>query len=130
MSNTKSAYGISLCYEACFGKSIDVEAENLNEACRFAMAHADDDFYEWKDTLVSSSHWVESVNYDPSVVPEECSAAAIRCGGAVVIAYRLREALRLLVCACEQNRGTLNANDSHLEFAKTVLREVPDRIGD
>jgi hypothetical protein len=120
----------SACYEAYFGKNIDVEAENLNEACRCAMARADDDFCKWKDTLVSSPHWVESFDYDPDVVPEECGAAAIRCGGAVVIAYRLREALRSLVSACERDRGALGAIDSDLEFAKTVLKEVPERIGD
>jgi hypothetical protein len=129
MPAKKRIYEISLCYEAYFGKTIEVEADNLLEACHFAMAHADDDS-KWKDTLDSSTHWIDCVNCGAEVVPEEFSAAAIRCGGAVLIAYRLREALRSLIEACGRDASTLTAIGSDIARAKAVLMKVPDRIGD
>jgi hypothetical protein len=125
----KTIYEINLWYEAYFGKTMEVEADNLMEACHYAMKFADD-YCDWEDTLVCSTHWIESVDRDVGAVPVECSAAAIRCGGAVLVAYRLQEALRSLVAACEREPKALRALRIDVERAKTVLMGVPDRIGD
>jgi hypothetical protein len=127
MSETSRTYYINLCYEAYFGKAMEVTAESLSDACEIAMECADDEC-NWKDTLVSSTHWIECIDYDPGLVPEECSAAAIRCGGAVLVANRLRDVLRSLVQACEGNQGIPDAVASELKRAKTVLATLPDRI--
>ena len=127
MPEPSRTYYINLCYEAYFGKVMEVTAESLLDACKFAMESADDEC-NWKDTLASSTHWIECVDYDSDLVPEECSAAAIRCGGAVLIANRLRDVLRLLVQACEANQGILDALASDVERAKTLLRTLPERI--
>ena len=130
MLSSDRTYYINLCYEAYFGKAMEITtADNLAEACEIAMRSADDE-RNWKDTLVSSSHWIECIDYGKYPVPEEFSAAAIRSGGAVLIAYRLRDALATLIQACERDRGTLNAIGSDVEQAKADLAEIPDRIGD
>jgi hypothetical protein len=129
MSESNQTYRIELWCEAYFCKAMDVTDDNLRKACEFAMVHADDDS-SWQDTLISSTHWIESVDHHADLVPEECSAAAIRCGGAVLTVYRLREALRLLVQACEGNYGTLGSIARDIERAKRVLAEIPDRVGD
>jgi hypothetical protein len=116
-------YYINLCYEAYFSKIMEVSAENLSKACEFAMQHADDG-PEWKDTLASSSHWIESVDHAMDLVPDEYSAEAIRCGGAELSAYRLREALRSLVRASEQDLKASSAIRSDVEQAKAVLSEA------
>ena len=122
MPGSRRIYDINLCYEAYFCKVMEVAAESLSEACEFAMAHADEGA-DWKDTLDSSSHWIESVDHSMALVPEEYSAEAIRLGGAEHIARRLHDALRALVLACEQDPKTLSAISSHVERAKGVLSE-------
>ena len=129
MTAENRTYEICLCYEGYFCKRMEVEGENLSEACRFAMAHADEDS-TWTDTLECSTHWIEYVDDGTQTVPEECSAAAIRCGGAVLVAYRLREVLKSLLEACERDPSTVAAVGSDVARAKAVLMEVPDRIGD
>jgi hypothetical protein len=116
-------YCINLCYEAYFSKVMEVAAEGLSEACEFAMEHADDG-PDWKDTLGSSSHWIESVDHAMDLVPKEYSAEAIRCGGSWLTAHRLHEALISLVSACEQDPTTLSAIGSDLSRARAVLSEV------
>lgn len=123
MPESPRSYYINLCYEAYFSKIIEVEAENLSEACEFAMAHADDGA-DWKDTLASSSHWVESVDHAMDRVPDEYSAEAIRCGGAELVARRLHEALAALVCACERDPKTRSLIGSDVERARAVLTEA------
>lgn len=115
-------YDITLCYEACFSKIMEVAAENLSEACTFAMAHADDGA-EWKDTLASSRHWIESVDQEANLVPDMHSAEAIRCGGAELAAHRLHDALSALVRVCERG-SKLSELHSEVERAKSVLRDV------
>jgi hypothetical protein len=127
MTEPNRAYRVSLWYEGYFGKSMDVEAASLLEACRFAMERADDDGC-WTDTLCSSSHWIACVDDGAVPVPEDFSAAAIRCGGAVLIANRLRDTLFSLVQACETNRGSREEIDSHIERARALLQALPDRI--
>lgn len=113
-------YYINLCYEAYFCKVMEVAAESLSEACEFAMARADDGS-DWKDTLASSSHWIESVDYAMDLVPEDYSAEAIRCGGVELVALRLHEALTSLIQACERDPKTLSEIGSDVERAKAVL---------
>jgi hypothetical protein len=127
VSETGDTYYVNLCYEAYFGKAMEVGADSLSEACKIAMECADDDGC-WKDTLISSTHWIECVNYNADLVPEEFSAAAIRCGGAVLIANRLRDVLRSLVQACDQNQGLSKAVAIDVERARIVLATLPDRI--
>jgi hypothetical protein len=116
-------YYINLCYEAYFSKVMEVAAENLSEACEFAMVHADDGS-DWKDTLGSSSHWIESVDHSMALVPQEYSAEAIRLGGAELIARRLYDALRSLVQACEQDPKMSEEICSDVQQAKAVLSEA------
>ena len=127
MPNNNQRYQIDLWYEAYFSKSVEVIADRLPEACQIAMERADDDC-DWEDTLVSSTHWIERIDDGVYSVPEECSAAAIRCGGAVLIANRLRSALVSLVQACEDQPGVVAAIFGELEHAKAVLQTVPTRI--
>jgi hypothetical protein len=129
MGKGEHTYYINLCYEAYFGKAMEVTADSLSEACAYAMESADD-HCNWKDTLESSPHWIEFVDYGKYPVPEEFSGAATRCGGAVLIASRLRDSLRSLVEACERARGGESVIRSDIERAKAVLAKVPDRIGD
>jgi hypothetical protein len=84
MAETCQVYCINLCYEAYYHKVMEVAAPNLLEACKFAIDHADDGA-QWKDTLGSSSHWIESVDHSVALVPEEFSAEAIRLGGAELL---------------------------------------------
>ena len=123
MAETCQVYCIDLCYEAYYHKVMEVAAENLPEACKFAMGHADDGA-EWKDTLDSSSHWIESVNHSIALVPEEFGAETIRLGGAELAARRLHEALRSLIKTCEQDPETLGAIGDDVERAKKVLGEA------
>ena len=127
MSEIGDVYYINLCYQRCFGKAMEVGADSLLDACKIAMERADDDGC-WKDTLVSSTHWIECVDYNADLVPEEFSASAIRCGGAVLIANRLRDVLRSLVQACDQNQGLSKAVASDVERARVVLATLPHRI--
>jgi hypothetical protein len=129
MLGSGRTYYVNRCYDAYFDKTMEVTADTLSEACEFAMETADDDC-NWKDTLMSSTHWIECVDHGKHPVPEEFSAAAIRSGGAVLIAYSLRDALRSLIEACDQESRTLGAIGSDIERAKAVLAEVPARIGD
>src|SRR5690606_1741361 len=110
MSKKGRTYTIDLCYEAYFAKAMKVTAETLSEACALAMETADDDESEggWTDTLLSSTHWVECVDHGEHSVPQQFSAAAIRNGGAVLIAYRLRDTLGALIEAYDQEAGTLD----------------------
>jgi hypothetical protein len=123
MLGARRIYYMNLCYEAYFCKVMEVVAESLPEACEFAMAHADDGS-DWKDTLASSRHWIESIDHAMDSVPEKYSAEAIRNGGVELVARRLHEALRSLVLACEHNRKTLGAIGSEVERAKEVLIEA------
>jgi len=123
MSGADRTYYINLCYEAYFNKVMEVAAENLLEACEFAMVRADDGA-DWKDTLASSSHWIESIDHAMDLVPEEYSAEAIRCGGAELLAHRLHEALSSLVRSCERDARTLKAIRGDVERAKEVLSEA------
>ena len=129
MCKCEHTYYINLCYEAYFGKAMEVTADTLSEACEYAMESADD-HRNWKDTLESSPHWIEFVDYGKYPVPEEFSGGAIRCGGAVLIASRLRDALRSLVEACERDRGEVSVIGDDIKRAKAVLATVPERIGD
>lgn len=123
MPGLRRTYYINLCYEAYFCKVMEVAAESLSEACEVAMMHADDGA-DWKDTLDSSSHWIESVDHVMDLVPEEYSAVAIRLGGAELTAHRLRGALKSLVEACEREPKTLTEISSDVERAKAVLSEA------
>ena len=127
MPNNNQRYQIDLWHEAYFSKSVEVVADRLSDACQIAIERADD-ICDWEDTLVSSTHWIESIDDGVHSVPEECSAAAIRCGGAVQIANRLRSALVSLIQACEDKPGVVAAISSDLEQAKAVLQRVPARI--
>jgi len=127
MPDTKHRYRIDLWHEAYFSKSVEVVADRLPEACQLAMERADGEC-DWEDTLLSSTHWIESIDEEIHSVPEECSAAAIRCGGAVLIANRLRSALVSLVRACENKPGVAAAIYGDLERANAVLKTVPSRI--
>ncbi|MGH6916772.1 MAG: hypothetical protein ACREJ0_03610 [Geminicoccaceae bacterium] len=123
MPSPRRIYYINLCYEAYFCRIMEVAAENLSKACEFAMAHADDG-PDWKDTLASSSHWIESVDHAMDLVPEDYSAEAIRCGGAELVAHRLHGALISLVQACERDPKMLSKIGSDIERAKAVLSEA------
>jgi hypothetical protein len=123
MPDPDRTYYINLGYEAYFSKVLEVAAESLSEAREFAMEHADDGA-SWKDTLASSSHWIESVDHAMDLVPEEYSAEAIRCGGAELVAHRLHAALRSLVRACERDAKTLRAIRGDVERAKEVLGDA------
>ena len=125
MPSSRRSYEINLCYEAHFCKVIEIFSESLPEACEFAMAHADEGA-DWKDTLGSSSHWIESVDHSMALVPEEYSAEAIRLCGAELIARRLHDTLRALVQTCEHDPKTLSAIGSHVERAKMALSEYND----
>lgn len=127
MSEPNHAYYIALCYEAYFGKAMDVEADNVLEACQIAMESADDDA-GWKDTLVSSTHWIECIDYGAKLVPEEFSAAAIRCGGAVLMANSLRDMLLSLLHACDRHPDLRKAVAVDIERAWALLKMLPDRI--
>ena len=127
MPDTSNRYRIDLWHEAYFSKSVEVVADGLPEACHFAMEHADDEC-DWEDRAFSSTHWIESIDEGTHSVPEECSAAAIRCGGAVLIANQLRSALVSLARACENKPGVAAAIHGDLERAKAVLRTIPSRI--
>jgi hypothetical protein len=115
-------YYINLCYEAYFSKIMEVAAESRSEACEFAMEHADDG-PNWKDTLDSSSHWIEAVDHSMALVPEEFSAEAIRLGGAELVVRRLHGALRSLIQACDRDPKILSEIGSEVERAKAILNE-------
>jgi hypothetical protein len=127
MSAKNRKYYVDLCYDALYVGTMQVTANTLLDACQLAMAYADDDC-KWKDTFESSPHWIESIDGDPALVPEECSEAAIRAGGAVLIADRLREALKALIYACEQDHWAVKELGADVERAKAVLGAVPERI--
>lgn len=127
MPNNNHRYFIDLWHEAYFSKNVEVVADRLSEACQIAMECADDGC-DWEDTLLSSTHWIESIDKGVHSVPEECSAAALRCGGAVMIANRLRSALASLVQTCEDKPGVVAAISGDLEETKAVLQTFPARI--
>jgi len=43
MPEPSRTYYINLCYEAYFGKAMEVTADSLSDACKFAMESADDE---------------------------------------------------------------------------------------
>ncbi|HEX6144166.1 MAG TPA: hypothetical protein VFZ01_15725, partial [Geminicoccaceae bacterium] len=108
---------------------MEVMASNVRDACELAMAHADDE-ENWRDTLISSTHWIENVDDQAGLVPIEHSAAAIRAGGAILLAQKLRHALASLVVAYEAVVRTGTHNDQALMQSKELLRSIPDVIGD
>lgn len=120
MAGRSQTYYIELCYAAYFGKAMEIAADSLSQACEFAVAHADD-HSDWKDTLDSSTHWVECINYGGEPVPDEYSEAAMRCEGTEILARRLHETLNALIQACERN-STMVGED--VEHAKKVLVET------
>lgn len=120
-------YYISLRYDALYCKTMEVTAATSSEACRFAIEHADDDD-NWQDTCLSSSHWIANVDNDSDSVPEEFTEPAVRAGGAIIIAHRLRDALKSLVDVCEKDPRTRTAVGHQIASAKAVLETTPERI--
>lgn len=67
MPGANRTYYISLGYDAYYCKTMAVEAENVSEACEFAMSHADEGAI-WEDSLESSPHWIVSIDDDFDLV--------------------------------------------------------------